>query len=33
MLSMMVNAAIRSGLTPAVSDQLRRPQFPYVVAA
>jgi len=32
MLSMMVNTAIPSGLTPAVSAHLRMPQFPYVVA-
>jgi hypothetical protein len=33
MLSMVVNQAIPSGLTPSVSAKTRRSQFPYVVAA
>jgi hypothetical protein len=33
MLSMVVNTAIPSGLTPSVSAHLRKAQFPYVVPA
>ena len=31
--SMVLDRAVTSGLTPAVNEQLRRPEFPYVVPA
>jgi hypothetical protein len=33
MLSLVVNIAVPSGLTPAVTAQLRSSTFPYVVPA
>jgi hypothetical protein len=33
MLSLVVNTAVPSGLTPAVAEQLRSTTFPYVVPA
>jgi hypothetical protein len=33
MLSLVLNTAVPSGLTPAVAEQLRAPRFPYVVPA
>jgi hypothetical protein len=33
MLSLVLNTAVPSGLTPAIASQLRRQSFPYVVAA